>query len=497
MAGTYISYGNTWETVNACCAAKDAGCSTVIAINPYKHFGGPIINGLGAIDLGRFGANGIGYLTDQFRDKQNKMLGSGVSIMKTAPFIAEQVFKWLFDMHGVTVLTERTLTAANKTGAHLDSIVAGGTTFTADQFHDGIEGGNLAVMAGVTSTFGRESAAAFGESLAGFAPAENTFTPFDCFQSPGVLLPGFLNYPALSPGDADLAIMAYTYRLAITRNVEHKLDWPLPAGYDPLQFEWMIRAAPLSDPNWIPFGANSCLYGIGDMNGDFGVPNQWGYPGGNQATRDGIATYVSTTELGWLWFLANDPSVNATTQAYVRTWGPDSRCFHDSTPTPRGIPKEMYIRHSRRGTGFLKTMTQDDLQVSITKTNVLAMGFYSIDWHNAARYAVTRGGIPGFINDSLGYNPDVSLRQVTPYAQPFEMGCPNPAQVVNLTCGRMLGMTSVASGSLRIDMQSSNFSSGLGYVGGRAARDGVALSAVSIPTVQAELTARGQVLVYP
>lgn len=496
MAGKYVAWGNTWEAVNACCAAVDAGCTDVKLVTDHDHIGSCIINGLSIIDQGHFGRLGIGYLTAMFYDKLARMLGSGLRITDVNPWIAEQIYQWMLNLKGVTVYTSMPLTAVSKTGAVLNSFTAGGLVFAADQFHDGSNGGGLFVLAGGTTTIGRESAATYGESLGGFYPVESTFTPFDCYASPGVLLPGFNVYPALSPGDADAAVMAYTCRAAITANPEFRLDWPKPTNYDPLQFTYLIRAMP-AGPTWQPIAPHASLFGVGDQNGDFGVPLQWTYPGANDATKATIADYIYSTQYGWYWWLANDPSVDPTVQQYMKGFGPDSRCFPASTPTPRGVPKEIYVRQDRRMTGGGYMMTQADLQTTVTKVDSLAVGYYSIDYHLAQRLAVVRNGIAGFITDGIDANPDPAVRQVLPYQQPFRMGLCNPAQVVNLTCGRCLNMSSVASGSLRIDQQSANFSSGLGMAGGMSAVSGTPLRSLVTANIQSALTSRGQIISYP
>lgn len=501
MAGSYLSWGDTWESVHACCAAVDAGCTDVKLVTDKTHIGGPMIQGLSAIDLGKTGGSGIGYLSEEYFHKLARMLGSNVRLTKDAPFTAEEIFKWMLDFRGISVYVGKTLTAVNKTGARVDSIVAGGITFAADQFHDGCEAGDMAVMGGMTSTVGREAAGDFAETLGGFYPVESSFVPFDCYASPGVLLPGFSEYPAMDPGDADGGVMGYGLRLPITKNVQFKLDWPLPDNYDTLQFEYLIRAMP-PNADWKPFVGNPCLFGILDMNAEFGIPEQWAWGDGNQAVRDAIFDHVYSTELGWLWWLANDPSVDPTVQAYVRSYGLDSRCFTDSSPTPQGVPKEMYVRNSRRcheGSFFLDEghpFRQQNIQVDITHADSFAMGYYAIDWKSAQKLAVVRGGVAGFISDGIGNNPDPSVRQPTngPYQLPARMGRPDPTQLVNVTLGRCQDVTSVASGGTRIDLQSANFSSGLGMWGGMAAAAGTTLDLIAIADVQDELIARGQVL---
>lgn len=495
---TTVVYGGTWAGVNAACAAMIAGDpGGAKIINPYLNFGGCMSNGLGAVDLGRYGSHGIGWLTSEWRRRQTAYYGTRVNLTRTTPSQMEQVLMDMMKFYGVEMWNAKTLASVSKTGAHIDSItMATGEVFAASNYLDCTEDGDLAKMAGVTMVSGRESAAQYGESLAGFYPVPESFIPFDCYASPGVLLPNFSPYPpALNPGDADAGIQAYTFRMCLTQKKENKRKFVKPIGYDPTKFEYLRRAIPAGLSTWKPIGGAACLDAKYDMNGDYGIPYQWDWPESTPAQRVVILNKIYVELAGWLWFLANDPSINPQVQDYVNTWGTPLDEFTAAGATSAGWPKELYVRVSRRMVGQY-VMTQFDLQSTITKADSIAMGFYSIDNHVNQRLAVVMGGVPGYIFDSLGAGSDTAARQVIPYQIPYRASLPLITECTNLGVPVAGSWSNVAMSSGRIDIHKANVASAMGYACGKAAKTASTLNALNVTDLQTDITNLGQVIAY-
>ena len=87
------------------------------------------------------------------------------------PKVAEAIFRQMLDEAGVAVLSDRRLRerdGVQKQGARLAAItMENGARFAARVFADATYEGDLMAQAGVTYTWGRESSAQYGESLAG------------------------------------------------------------------------------------------------------------------------------------------------------------------------------------------------------------------------------------------------------------------------------------------------------------------------------------------
>ncbi|MGH6644233.1 MAG: FAD-dependent oxidoreductase, partial [Bradyrhizobium sp.] len=335
----------------------------------------------------------------------------------------------------------------------------------------------------------------YGETLGGWQPHFDTFTPMDCYQSPGVLLPGIKAFPVgLAVGDAFAGVQAYTFRLCVTDDLVNKAPWPKPAGYDPLQFEYLRRQAPLSDPNWKPFSLNPVGGGKYDINGDFFSPEQWDWSNANAATRATLLQLAYKRQAGWFWFLANDPSVNSTTQAYVNSVGLCRDEFLGGGLVS-GWPYELYSRVSRRMVGQY-VMRESDLITNTTKTKVIALGFYSRDQHESALYAVEVGGIPGFIKDGANAG-DVDARQVVPgYHQSLEAFLPVATDCNNLIVVNAASMSAVAAASMRIDMHKASAAAALGYAAAKCVITGANINVLDVAALQLDLTARGHPLSF-
>jgi hypothetical protein len=493
-----VGYGNTAAAVFSACAKVAGGAQKVALVTPQTHFGGILSNGLGSIDIGRYGTRGIGFMSDEFFRRLASYSGSRLRLGRNSPSNIEMALNSMLKDYGVIARTGYQLASVLKTGTVLNSFTAtDGTVFAGSQFSDETEDGDLAKAAGVTMRVGRESQAEYGESLAGFYPNPDTFVPLDCYDGNGNIIYGFSPYPATAFGDADGGVQSYGFRLCITQDVENKKAWPKPAGYDPSLFEYLrrINERNLQNPSWKPFGAAACVDGKFDMNADFGIPRQWEWPDATPARRAEILQLIYAEQAGWLWFLANDASVHPDVRSYVNSWGPCLDELVDSSVSASGWPSEPYVRTSRRMVGQY-VQKQSDVQVNITKTDSIAVGFYSIDIHINRRLAYQKDGVPGFIIDSVGYSEDGDARQVQPYQIPLRCILPQAADCSNLVVGVASSYSSVAMGSGRIDIHKANQAAAGGFLQGRCIATGQALNAYSVPDLQSRLVALGQVISY-
>src|SRR5258708_16328771 len=122
------------------------------------------------------------------------------------PKVAESIFRKMLADAGATVLFNQRLRekdGVRKSGERLQAItMENGAQYTARMFADCTYEGDLMAQAGVTYTWGRESSAQYGESLARVRGE----TPFHQFQldlspkaAPAKLLPHISPAPARHP----------------------------------------------------------------------------------------------------------------------------------------------------------------------------------------------------------------------------------------------------------------------------------------------------------
>ena len=96
---------------------------------------------------------------------------------------------------------------------------------------------------------GREANSQYGESLNGIqidnARSHQFRKPTDPYVIPGEASSGLLpRIHAGAPGkqgEGDKRVQAYNYRVCLTRNPENRVPFPKPTGYDPKQYELLLR----------------------------------------------------------------------------------------------------------------------------------------------------------------------------------------------------------------------------------------------------------------
>ncbi|WP_374307852.1 FAD-dependent oxidoreductase [Methylocella sp.] len=499
-------YGSHPGAIVAACAAAQRGAKVGIG-HHASHIGAPFSAGLGVTDLGRYGSKMLGsWIPNSFFTRVTAASGGSRNLTRQVPWLSEVVFGEMLRFYGVTPFFGPTYRAVSvaKTGQTTNSVTfASGDVISFTVGIDGTDEQDLLALAGCTLATGRESAAQYGENLAGFYPVWDTFTPADCYDGLGNLINGYSAYPdGASPGDADDTMQVGGWRLALTRRPDNVKLVAQPSNYDPSLFEYLRRGAPLGDPNWRPYGVSWTNFGKGDMNDDTGFDYIKGWGAGDVAARSAIFMKMYAEKAGWLWFLQNDASVNPTTQAYCRALslcrdehldGTASSSIYGVTQT--GWPYHIYLRDSRRLVGQY-VMKQDDLQVNTTKADTLSVGAYSIDNHTHRLLAVTKAGVAGYIRDGLGANPDTSVRQVVPgYQIPARAARPLNSESVNLLTITP-SASAVAMSSLRIDFWRMAFGAAVGRWAAKAVMEATALDSISIPALQTELTGLGHVISY-
>ena len=307
-----VVYGSTPGGIQSALAAGREGLA-VLLVSPTARLGGLVAGGLGATDVGNPAA--IGGASHAFF--------AALGGYKFPPHAALQEFQRLLAgaAPNVTVLYNATLTAVSRSASDASRVAsiavaptalvegaasaaqlgAAATTLAAAYFLDATYEGDLIAMAGITTAFGREGTAEFGEDHAGVLAEPSKFgshqfkVDVDPLWPNGTLLPQISALPPGPVGSGDDKVQAYNFRLCMTQNSSNLRPFPRPPGYNPEDWELArryLRAANVSTywslMNLVPVGE-----GKTDTNNNGPVSTDcigcsWGYPSASPAQRRAI-----------------------------------------------------------------------------------------------------------------------------------------------------------------------------------------------------------------
>eukprot|EP01043_Picozoa_sp_COSAG02_P068018 COSAG02_NODE_11143_length_1784_cov_1.253412_1_plen_348_part_01 len=260
-------YGATPAGITAAVAAARMG-RNVTLLAPSMHIGGMVSGGLSQPDLIRpddidntllvaavarefFELNTAWYdgMGDDHIDASDHVVAPRM-IWDVEPHVAAILFHRMLDAANVTVVLNATLAAATvaeqrSPGNRIESIRDhSGRHFAAAMWVDATYEGDLLASAGVSFALGRESAAEYNESLAGFTGGSSPqfHGHIDPYDSSGALLPLVDSIPpTLAVGDKDAAVSSYNFRLCITTDPANQVPFQPPSGYNRSDWELIRR----------------------------------------------------------------------------------------------------------------------------------------------------------------------------------------------------------------------------------------------------------------
>ena len=482
-----VIYGGTAAAVTAAVQAKQMG-KTVIIVSPDKHLGGLSSGGLGFTDTGNKAV--IGGLArefyhrvyqhyqkpeawnwerrEQFGDKGQgtvAMDGENRTMWIFEPHVAEQVFEDFIREYKIPVVRNEWLnrkTGVKKSGASIVSIkTLSGKTYSGKMFIDATYEGDLMAAAGVSYHVGRESKAQYGEQWNGvqtgvlhhrhhFGAVKDKISPYWIPGDPkSGVLPRISTAPPGEYGAADNKLQAYCFRMCLTDHAENRIPFPKPAGYDPKQYELMLR---IFKAGWretfqkfdrIPNHKTDT-----NNHGPFSADNigyNYDYPEASYERRRQIIREHEQYQKGWLYFIANDPRVPKDVQDEFRKWGLAKDEFKDNGAWPHQI----YVREARRMVGAY-VMTENELLKRRPTPDSVGMGSYGIDSHNIQRYIIIPEGGAG--KDAYVQNEgDIGVSTNGPYQIAYGSLVPQKGQADNLFVPVAMSSSHIAYGSIRME----------------------------------------------
>ncbi len=484
-------YGGTAAGAIAAIAAAGQGMKTAL-LEPRSHIGGMVSGGLGWTDYAN--KTVIGGLSRQFYLRVGERYEKPIE-WHIEPHIAEEVFRHWLDEAGVHVFFQHRLESLAKEKNRIVSLRAkNGSVFSAKIFMDASYEGDLLPQAGISYTWGREGQDDYGESLAGrrYYSPKHQF-PFDLspYDEKGDLLPLVYSGNPGQTGERDRKVQAYNFRLCLTDVKSNQVPFPKPPDYDPKRYE-LLRRYLIESENQKKLPALGSLLKIdripngktdinnnGPISTDY-IGGSWDYPEADESRRQQIWDDHVCYIQGFLYFLANDPSVPAPLHEAINQWGLAADEFTDTDHWPH----QMYIREARRMIGE-KVMVQADLQTHRTKDDSIGMGSYNSDSHHVQRIPTPEGFV---INEGDMQVP------VKPYEISYHSITPKQEECGNLLVPVPFSASHVAYSSMRMEPQYMIIGHAAGVAAAQAIRERVPVQKIDIKKLQATLHKQKAVL---
>lgn len=471
-----VVYGGTSSGVIAAVQATKMG-KTAIIVCPDKHLGGLSSGGLGWTDSGKKEA--VGGLSQEFyhrvwkhyqrpdawrwqdqKEFGNKHQspaganGAGPALWVFEPHVAETVFEDFVREHKISVHRDEWLDRENgvaKEGERITSIkMLSGNEYRGKMFIDATYEGDLMAGARVDFHVGREANSVYDETWNGIQTGvlhhghwfKKPIDPYVIAGDPDSgLLPRISAEPPGKKDEGDHRVQAYCFRMCLTNAPENCIPFPKPDGYDPRQYELMLR---VFDSGWRQtFGKFDHIQNFKtDTNnhGPFSTDNigcNYDYPNGSYERRREIISEHESYQKGLMYFLANDPRVPDEVRNKMATWGLPKDEFKDNG----GWPHQIYVREARRMVGKY-VMTEHDCFDRKETPESVGMGSYTLDSHNVQRYVKPDGFVQNEGDIGVG---------VPPYEIAYGALTPRKQQCENLLVTVCVSSSHIAFGSIRME----------------------------------------------
>ncbi len=520
-----VIYGGTCAAVIAAVQVKKMGRSVII-VSPDKHLGGLSSGGLGWTDTGNKAV--IGGLARDFYHRifleyqkpetwkwqpqsEYGNTGQGTPAIDGEnrtmwifePSVAERVFEGYVKEFGIEVhrdeWLDRETGVVSKNGAIRSIRTLGGKEYAGKIFFDATYEGDLLATAGVDYHVGREANSVYGEEWNGvqvgilhhrhhFGAVDQPISPY---VIPGDPKSGVLpRVSAESPGtrgEGDRRVQAYCFRMCLTNHPENRIPFPKPAGYDPKQYELLLR---VFEAGWREtFGKFDPIPNHKtDTNnhGPFSTDNigyNYDYPEASYERRREIIREHETYQKGWLYFIANDPRVPKDVQDEMKTWGLPKDEFTDNG----NWSHQLYIREARRMIGAY-VMTENELRKKKPTPESVGMGSYTIDSHNVQRYITPEGYVQN--------EGDIGVSTRGPYEIAYGSLVPKREQCTNLMVPVCVSSSHIAFGSIRMEPVFMILAQSAATAAVMALDGGTAVQEVDYAQLRERLLADGQILHY-
>jgi hypothetical protein len=437
----------------------------VLLVNHTRHLGGFITSGAGGWEAPYDGLRSplYGEMRTGAADYYREIYGEGsqqhraslpdpesnahIDRPKIEPRVAEMLFNQMVEWEKtLTVLTGFYVESAERSGALLTSValreMKGARTcrVSAKVFADGMYEGDLAAAAKVPYRTGREARAEYHEPHAGVIytkerhkePGQRGF-PKDADE--GRLKIRYNSHASAEiieadgSGEADASVMAYNYRLILTRDPENRVMLSKPAGYDPT----IVKQT--AGGGFVPNLPNNKVA----WNGGRQIGPQNEYPEADWATRERISKGYLDGMLMLLWHLQNEAP-----EAERNKWK-DYGLPKDEFTDNGHVPYEIYVREARRIVGrYVFTEHDNKVAAGLARTPIHGDSIAITDWP-VDSVACLKRTAPGGHMDGILFLAEESRPAQVPYRSLLPRGMDNLLVPVALSASH------VGWGSIRLE----------------------------------------------
>ncbi|MCC6354157.1 MAG: FAD-dependent oxidoreductase [Verrucomicrobiae bacterium] len=510
-----VIYGASPAAVSAACQAKKMGKSVGIFVF-RRHVGGMSSAGLSDVDYGKKEAIG-GMAKKVFLDFFEKQVQS--------PAEVETLFLTMLTDLDVPVFFEHRLQQVERQGDRITRVVfENGNAARGKVFIDATYEGDLMARAGVEHVAGRESNADFGEKLNGIqigarSSPHNFQWKVDPYVEAGNPASGVIEGVDATPytpedhGKADKRYQPFCFRVFATKR--DPIPWPRPADYKVARYELLkryVNAAPRSEWWNLIYSRGPLKLNEGDCNAagpvslDF-VGGSLRWVDASYAERERIFQDHVNYQKGYLYFLANDPSIPAEFRQRVSQFGLPKTEF----PETGGWPHELYVREGRRLRGDYVLTEHDCLGKTVIEDSV-GLGSFIMDSHIVRRIIYKtatdahithlRTSAPDEITeaqrnwtgDMVGVEGQFDSAVPKPYRISYRCLRPKKSDCINLLVPTVISSTHVAFGSSRMEPVFMILGQSAGAAASLAIDAAIPVQDVNYPKLREVLLEEGQLL---
>jgi hypothetical protein len=451
------------------CAVRAAreGLS-VLLVNHTQHLGGFVTSGAGGWEApydglrsplygemitgaGDYYANTYGKDSPQYTLSQPSQTSRAhIDRPKIEPRIAELLFNQMVEREkSLTVLLGHIVSKADVSSALLQNVTLkpthGGDPITASAklFADAMYEGDLMAAAGVKTQIGRESRAQYNEKHAGVIYTQERHKAPGQRGFPKAADEGTLNIRYNShataeivegpnSGEADGSVMAYNYRLILTRDPANKIMVSKPANFD------LAIAKQAVGSGFVPNLPNNKVA----WNGGRLIGPQIDYPAADWPTREAISKRYLDAMLMRLWWVQNDPAAPERERKHFAGYG----LAADEFPDNHHVPYEIYVREARRLVGRYVFKEQDNLIAEGTeRTPIHADSIAITDWPVDSVACLPRQAPGGSNADGIFFLGEESRPAQVPYRSILSN------EIDNLLVPVAISASHVGWGSIRLE----------------------------------------------
>ncbi len=459
---------------------------SVVLVNHNAHLGGILSSGLGVWDTLWEGKRApiydearqaifehyratYGETSPQYR---NSLPGkSGHSNGKFEARVAEMVLTRLVDLEkNITVVRGYYPTAVQRDGPLLKLVTfseldgKGEKQVSAKVFADCSYEGDLAAVAKVPYRVGRESREEFKEPHAGVVYMEGVKTaPTEEITRAaklhaGLKLRKFSGFQKIkepmSTGEADGNVQAFNYRTMLSSDPANRMPVGMPGDYDSEKLKLLEHGSIVSPiPNLKRGWNRPQLVGM-----------QTEYVEADWAGRRKVMDAHWDATMALLYFLQNDPSVEAVRQKSWREFGLAKDEFADNGHRPY----EFYVREARRITGrYIFTQHDAMLASGLERAPVHEDSIGMTEWYLDAHACTPRHILGALEEGKMMLDVETFPGQV-PYRAILPQG------VDNLLVPVCLSSTHVAWGTIRLEPTWMCLAESAGHAAALSVQQGIA-----------------------